>query len=218
MVVDFTRFSDTELKNWFNQNHENTCGRFKPEQLGRYIGRKPLSFFNFFKPGLVAASVLAFLSTPKFAYSKNADALASVSTQYQQVYGYEDDGYTFIKGRVYNQDGIGLNDINIEVNDQNIFAKTAADGSFFIKIKKPQNRTIAELTFTSGAYEVKKRLFILGEEKEIYVVLSHAMQIDFTNKIVVDKLSERLVGTLGGISIKTSVTRRIVSGVVNIFR
>ncbi|CAH0152302.1 hypothetical protein SRABI27_00565 [Pedobacter sp. Bi27] len=219
LVVDFTHFTDAALKQWFNQNQVVSCGRFKPEQLDRYIGGKTATFFKIFKPSLIAASIFAFLSIPKFTYAKYVRPLETeYKIQQSQVLDDVKGEYTFIMGRVYDQDGIGLNHINIELKDQNIYAETAADGSFYIKIKKPKNRTIAELIFTSNAFETKKSLFLLGEEKEISIILQHAMQMDFTNKIVVDKLSEQLVGRLGGISIKTTVTRQIVSGVINIFR
>ncbi|WP_426328327.1 hypothetical protein [Pedobacter sp. R-06] len=217
-VIDFTHFTDTELKRWFNQNQGNSCGRFKPEQLDRYIGGKTVAFFKVFKPSLIAASIFAFLSIPKLGYAKHVDALETGFLQYKQVSEDLEMEYTFIKGRVYNLEGIGLNHINIELKNQNIYAETAADGSFYIKIKKPRNSTIGELIFTSNAFETKKSLFLLGEEKEISVVLQHAMQMDFINKMVVDKISEQLEGRLGGISIKTTVSRRIVSGVINIFR
>ena len=218
-VIDFTHFTDAELKRWFNQNPGNSCGRFKPEQLDRYIGGKAAPFFKIFKPSLIAASIFAFLSIPKFTYAKYVRPLETeYKIQQSQVLGDVEGEYTFIKGRVYDQNGIGLNHINIELKDQNIYAETAADGSFYIKIRKPKNRTIAELTFTSNAFVTKKSLFLLGEEKEISIVLQYAMQMDFTNKMVVDKVSEQLEGRLGGISIKTTVSRRIVSGVINIFR
>jgi hypothetical protein len=217
-VVDFTHFTDAALKQWFNQDQGGSCGRFKPEQLDRYIGGKTVPIFKVFKPSLIAASIFAFLSIPKLTYAKHIDALETRFLQHKQVSEDLEVEYTFIKGRVYDLDGIGLNHINIELKDQNIYAETAADGSFYIKIKKPKNRTIVEMTFTSNAFETKKSLFLLGEEKEISVVLQHGMQMDFTNTMVVDKLSEQLVGRLGGISIKTTVTRRIVSGVINIFR
>ena len=218
-VVDFTRFTDAALKHWFNENQGSSCGRFKPEQLDRYIGEKNQPFFKIFKPGLIAASVFAFISIPKFTYAQYIKPLkAECKNQHSQASGGIEGEYTFIKGRVYDQDGIGLNNINIELNGQHMYAKTAADGSFYIRIKKPQNRTIGELIFTSNAFETKKSLFVFGEDKEISVVLQHAMQVDFTNQIVVDKLSEQLVGRLGGISIKTTVTRRIVGSVIDIFR
>jgi len=218
-VVDFTRFTDAALKHWFNENQGSSCGRFKPEQLDRYIGEKNQSFFKIFKPGLIAASVFAFVSIPKLTYAQYIKPLeAECKNQHNQASDGIEGEYTFIKGRVYDQDGIGLNNINIELNGQYMYAKTAADGSFYIRIKKPQNRTIGELIFTSNAFETKKNLFVFGEDKEISVVLQHAMQVDFTNQIVADKLSEQLVVRLGGISIKTTVTRGIVRRVLNIFR
>ncbi|MGQ7854939.1 hypothetical protein ACUN24_11935 [Pedobacter sp. WC2501] len=218
-VIDFTRFTDAALKHWFNENQGSNCGRFKPEQLDRYIGEKNQSFFKIFKPGLIAASVFAFLSVPKFTYAQYIKPLeAECKIQHNQASGDIEGEYTFIKGRVYDQDDIGLNNINIELNGQHIYAKTAADGSFYIRMEKPKNRTIGELIFTSNTFETKKSFFLLGEEKEISVVLQPAMYMDFTNQILADKLSEKLVGRLGGISIETTVTRRIVRRVINIFR
>jgi len=218
-VIDFTQFSDRALQDWFNQNQGESCGRFKQEQLNRYIGTKNRSFFAIFKPGLIAASVFTFLSAPKFTYSKNINLLTPVlNAQHRQISDEKDGAYTFIKGSVYDQNGIGLNNINVELKDQNIYTKTAADGSFYIKIKKPRNRTISGLIFTSNSFETKMCLFLLGEEKEILVVLQAVNKMDFSRQVAVDELSAKLVGRLGGISIKTTLTRRIASKVLKIFR
>ncbi|RYD77736.1 MAG: hypothetical protein EOP55_08630 [Sphingobacteriales bacterium] len=64
-VVDFTQFSDFELKNWLAKDQGKSCGRFRPAQLNRVIDSKSNFSTAGFKLGLVAASLIALLSFPK---------------------------------------------------------------------------------------------------------------------------------------------------------
>ena len=66
-VVDFTYFSNLDLKNWFAKNQGKSCGRFNPEQLNRLIINETNFSINRFKPNLIVASLIAFLSFPKLS-------------------------------------------------------------------------------------------------------------------------------------------------------
>ncbi|WP_293307898.1 hypothetical protein [Pedobacter sp. UBA5917] len=68
-VIDFVQFSDADMIRWFENNQAESCGRFNPEQLDRYIGSEKRSYFRFFKPSLIAASLFAFLSIPKHVFA-----------------------------------------------------------------------------------------------------------------------------------------------------
>jgi hypothetical protein len=69
-VVDSTHFSDRDLYDWFIKKQGKSCGRLKPEQLDRLINVKENYALNRFKPSLIVASLLAFLSFPKFGDAK----------------------------------------------------------------------------------------------------------------------------------------------------
>jgi hypothetical protein len=111
-----------------------------------------------------------------------------------------------------------LNNIEIELKQQNIKVKSAADGSFYIKIGKPKNKTINELIFTSAAFETKNCYFIVGEEKEISIVLQPWRQTNTVGQPTSSDIATSLSGTLGGISIKTTFTRKIANGFMRIFK
>lgn len=217
-VVDFTCFSDTELKDWFDQNRGNSCGRFKPGQLDRYIGKEKHSYFKLFKPGLIAASLFAFLNFPKPVFAQGAPRIEAHKSANKQAADHKGDAYTFIKGKVSDQNGNGLNHIKIELKQQNVKVQSAADGSFYIKIGKPKNKTINELIFTSAAFETKNYYFVIGEEQEISIVLQPWKPVNNVEQPVSSEIAALLSGTLGGISIKSTFTRKITSGFMRIFK
>ncbi|MGM9478568.1 hypothetical protein ACS5PU_19250 [Pedobacter sp. GSP4] len=198
------------------ENGGDSCGKFNPEQLDRYIGKEPYSYFGFFKPSLVAAALFAFLNFPQPVLSQE---VAIAKTQFQS--SNKEDGtngaYTFINGKVFDQEGTGLSNIEIELKQQNIKVKSATDGSFFIKVIKPRSKTIAELIFTSAAFEIKKYHIIVGEEKEIAVVLQHLTQVDLNEKPISD-ISMMLTGKIGGIYIRPTITTRVLNAFKGIFR
>jgi len=140
-VVDFTHFTDAELKRWFNENKGNSCGRFKPEQLDRLIQGKPNYTFNKFKPGLAAASLLAFLSVPKLVNANSAKA-PYTQTEGQKAKSFLTaagevlpDTLRTIKGHVVDKDDkqpvVGA---NVSVNNKLALAYTDIKGNFEIRL------------------------------------------------------------------------------------
>jgi CarboxypepD_reg-like domain len=140
-VVDFTHFSDRDLYNWFIKNQNKSCGRLKPEQLDRLINVKPGYTFSRFKPSLIATSLMAFLSFPKFSNAKVIKTPFNQTDRYHSNVSFEKktevlaDTLKTIKGRVIDKDDKQpLPSVSIMVNQRLAFAFTDQNGNFEIKL------------------------------------------------------------------------------------
>jgi hypothetical protein len=140
-VVDFTHFSDRDLYDWFIKNQNKSCGRLKPDQLDRLINVKENYTLNRFKPSLIAASLLAFLSFPKFSAAKAIKTPINQTDRYHSNTSFEKktevlaDTLKTIKGRVIDKDDKQpLPSVSVTVNQRLAFASTDQKGNFEIKL------------------------------------------------------------------------------------
>jgi hypothetical protein len=134
-VIDFTYFTDSELKRWFNENRGNSCGRFKPEQLDRLIHAKSNFAMSRFKPNLIAASLLAFLSFPKLSKGEvkpSTVQIAKTITNFDKKNQDEalSDSLRFIKGKVTDKDKSALPGVTIRILGEKYGFSTDANGEF----------------------------------------------------------------------------------------
>ncbi|MCZ4223567.1 carboxypeptidase-like regulatory domain-containing protein [Pedobacter rhodius] len=137
-VVDFTQFSDVELKNWFAKDQGKSCGRFRPAQLNRVIAAKSNFSIGGFKPGLVAASLIALLSFPKPTHAIHIKS-------YPIAQGYSNKSF---KGIVHERPETGLVTIRGTVIDKD--EKTPIIGAS-IKVK---GLSIGAITDKEGKFEI----------------------------------------------------------------
>ncbi|WP_025143121.1 carboxypeptidase-like regulatory domain-containing protein [Pedobacter jeongneungensis] len=140
-VIDFTNFTDAELKRWFSENKGKSCGRLKPEQLDRLISAKDNYSLSRFKPSLIAASLLAFLSFPKLSDAKVIKTPFNQTDRYHSSTAFEKkteilaDTLKTIKGRVIDKDDKQpLPSVSVMVNQRLAFASTDEKGNFEIKL------------------------------------------------------------------------------------
>ncbi|MNQ98934.1 hypothetical protein D3C85_1146520 [compost metagenome] len=135
-VIDFTHFSDRDLQNWFNKNQSESCGRFKQDQLDRLIQGKSNYTLTKFKPGLVAASLLAFLSFPKL--SKGEIVKPSIIQTEKTPTNFEEkiqdkefsDSLRVIKGKITDKDKLALPAVSIRILGEKYGCSTNANGEF----------------------------------------------------------------------------------------
>lgn len=159
-VIDFTCFSDQELQDWFIKNEEKSCGRFKPEQLDRLIIAKENYTLSKFKPSLIAASLLAFLSFPKLSDAKVIEPPYSQTELYPNNTSYEKqaviltDTLKIIKGRIIDKDDKqSLPSVSVMVNQRLAFASTDEKGNFEIKLPSDFDDKNCTLTITYIGYK-----------------------------------------------------------------
>lgn len=135
-VIDFTHFSDNELQNWFMENQGKSCGRFKPEQLDRLIHGKSTYTISKFKPGLIAASLLAFLSFPKLTKGETIKPsmvqTSKVITNFDEKLGNEklSDSLRVIKGKITEKDKSALSGVSVCILGEKYGVTTNTTGEF----------------------------------------------------------------------------------------
>ena len=177
-VVDFTHFTDAALKQWFNQNQVVSCGRFKPEQLDRLISVKENYRLNRFKPNLIAASLLAFLSVPKLSDAKVVKTPFNQTDRYRKNTPFKEkteivgDTLKTIKGRVVDKDDKQpLPSVSVMVNNRVAFASTDQKGNFEIKLPSDFNAKNCTLTITYIGYKSLNSLVDLADNKNLNLEL-----------------------------------------------
>lgn len=177
-VVDFTHFTDAALKQWFNQNQGESCGRFKPEQLDRLIRVKENYKLNRFKPNLIAASLLAFLSVPKLSDAKVIKTPFNQTDRYRKNTSFEKkieilgDTLKTIKGRVIDKDDKQpLPSVSVMVNNRLAFASTDQKGNFEIKLPANFEDENCILTVSYIGYKPLNSLVDLADNKNLNLEL-----------------------------------------------
>lgn len=80
-VIDFTKMSDMEIINYFNNEKENTCGRFSKSQMKEYAYNPPVkerSRISFLSTGIISFSLLSLLPI-SYAQSQEHSQSSSLS-------------------------------------------------------------------------------------------------------------------------------------------
>jgi len=183
-VVDFTDFSDRDLQEWFIKNQGNSCGRLKPEQLDRLISAKDNYTLSRFKPSLIAASLLAFLSFPKLSDAKVIKPPFSQTERYPNNISYEKqaviltDTLKTIKGRVIDKDDKqALVSASVMVNRRLAFASTDEKGNFEIKLPSDFDDQNCTLTITYIGYKPLYSTVNLSNNKSLNLELCASSEI-----------------------------------------
>ncbi|MGM9478567.1 carboxypeptidase-like regulatory domain-containing protein [Pedobacter sp. GSP4] len=144
-LIDFTGFSDAELKDWFMKNQGKSCGRFKPEQLDRLIHIKPrYSITDKFRPSLIMASLLTFLSFPKLSSANIPHLYPMVQLDEGKFFKNDvldtlDEGFVILKGKVTDRgDKLPIIGASIMVKGSKITTFTDRNGYFELKLNKKE--------------------------------------------------------------------------------
>jgi len=175
-VIDFTSFTDTELKRWFNQNQGGSCGRFKPEQLDRLISVKENYTLSRFKPKLIAASLLAFLSFPKLGNANISSSYPTFQTDYKKSLKDDvlkenaEDDFVTIRGKVIDkEDKLPLIAVSIRIKNSKIETATDRNGDFELRLNRKdfKNKVILDIRYIG--FESKEIKVNLGKNDVIFV-------------------------------------------------
>ena len=179
-VVDFANFSDHELHIWFTENQGKSCGRFKPEQLDRLIRVKSNFAISQFKPSLIAASLLAFLSFPKLV---NANISLSYPTTFQTdnkkslkddvLKENTEDDFVTVRGKVIDKgDKLPLIAVSIRVKNSKIGTTTDRNGEFELRLDRKQFKDKVILDIRYIGFESKELKVNLNKNDVIFVKMN----------------------------------------------
>jgi hypothetical protein len=175
-VVDFTHFSDRDLRNWFAANQGKCCGRFKPEQLDRLIHAKSNFAMSRFKPNLIAASLLAFLSFPKLSNATIFPTYPTFQNDSKKSLNADvlkeklEDDFVTIRGKVIGKDDkLPLIAVSIRIKNSKIGTTTDRNGDFELRLNRKdfKNKIILDIRYIG--FESKELKVNLSKKDVIFV-------------------------------------------------
>lgn len=125
-VIDFTKFSDSEIRAFFKNRPKNVCGKLASHQVKTYFPERRRTFINKLLPYPIAAIL-------GFAIPSVSKAQEQVKTEIVDLKPI--DNYTYpryIVGTVRNENGDALSDVLVtSLVDK---TRTNAQGNYKIKV------------------------------------------------------------------------------------
>jgi len=182
IVVDFTKMSDEEISDFFENKPIDTCGRFRPSQL------KTSGNWQFLKinPGLALLRAglmcLLFVLIDKQSFAQEAP------TKIETVQDATDDGKKasaghIIRGIVKDDAGDPMPGVNVYLKDATIGTVTDANGRF----EFPRQLMEGErLTFSFIGFESME--YVIGKAEEEVVELSMILEVSIMGELTVDQV------------------------------
>ncbi len=166
-VIDFSKLSETEIKQYFSMQSEETCGRFTPDQLKSYSLNKATAkdtlknrwlrtAFGISIVGLLGAENLSAQST----HIVNSTELRSNNKSTQETDTALSSSDSLVKGIVRDaKNGEAIPFVNIYLKGSNSGTSTDFDGKFIF----PEKLEIGDTLVFSFVGYTKKELSIDAE-------------------------------------------------------
>ena len=186
-VVDFTAMNAEDIIKYFKTNNtQNTCGRFKNEQLKTYTPtietRSRLSFISGL--GLAFISLFSFNKTNAQNAKPQEYALNNVPPRFQNTVNEEK---ITVKGQIYDENGLPMPGVSILVEGTIIGTQSDFDGNFQLPKKLKKGDVII---FSAIGYNSKK-MIIDDKEPTLYISLQVNLNMDacmVVGKVAVKKV------------------------------
>lgn len=133
-VIDFTKYSDHDIIEFFNKNNRNACGMFRTDQLKRYSPPKKKRDFS---------TALAFLTAGILTVSNPTESKATAAITVINNNGInniypvrlstapsQDKAWTEIKGVVIDEDKAIVAGVNVVIKGTTYGTTTDSEGNF----------------------------------------------------------------------------------------
>lgn len=146
-VVDFTKYTDQEIKEYFRPNPQNVCGRFRSEQLKIYPSSKSSRSLSRWLAIPFAASLLA----PAVTYAQGGPSTEQVFEQHPKSKNFKQTFPRVVSGKVTDDSGEGLPGVNVVIKGTTRGVTTDLDGNYSIRIDEP-----SYLVFTSVGMQTQE--------------------------------------------------------------
>lgn len=133
-VIDFTSLTDQQIIDFFKSQNNNTCGRFRPEQLTRYhFAQDSINpGWKLWRAGLVAL-VIALVGKPSFGQSAKPVSIERVQheSQDENEQVIVSHNYIEVTGVVTSlDDGMPLPGVMVQKSGTTLSTSTDAEGRF----------------------------------------------------------------------------------------
>ncbi|RZK56316.1 MAG: hypothetical protein EOO91_12370 [Pedobacter sp.] len=203
-VLDFTKFSTTELQNYFKYPKGNVCGRINKRQLIDFIPKPvPSNKFKYLSYKLFVASSLTLLTSTKsysneFLSNENFFQDDTKSSKLNVPVKHTDTLITISGLVIDNSDGLTVPGVSIAVKGGQNIVTTSIDGKFKIQVKRNANQKVVLVS-----------KYIGYETKETVVDVAIAKNLEIRIEAVSNLLGEITTIVAGGIIVKRSLPNRI---------
>lgn len=175
-VVDFTKMSDQEIRDYFLGRSQKVCGRFKQSQLDRPINNAPSASSNWFKRisvlGIPFLALLPFsdlkaqIKPKPFPVEQRAENAETKSDSSRQN--------TFYHGQVLDaQTGETIPFANIYNLHRRIGTTSDIDGKFVLKSNELKAGDTLEISFVG----YQKKAIVLQEQKDLMIKMELSTEV-----------------------------------------
>ncbi len=194
-VVDFTHFSDQQLKDFFAKNTASVCGRLGVDQMERELILREHSRRGLLIPKLfIGAALATALAGKAEAQQMNTRPLTMgkvmLSEPEKKVPEPESDVPIRIVGQVKDNFGEGVPFASVMIKETQNATVTDIDGNFRIDVPEQFNGKKITLMFSSVGYE-RRELEVLTSKSPVRVDLILTQMIQsFTMGILVVEVSD----------------------------
>lgn len=172
-MIDFTTWTDEQLKSYFKNLPQNTCGRFKAAQLTTYTLEEPQGKGLKWLSAAVVSALLAFGSKDGFAQDRQKQLAPTEQWMPNSLHPLSArPSLITIKGTVSDNLGQPLPGANVLVPGTKISTTADMNGSFSIEIKPPGDTVALEFSFIGFLSDTRK---IPVTEWEVPIVMVMAV-------------------------------------------
>lgn len=137
-VIDFTQWNEDQIKHYFTQATQSTCGRFRAKQLTSY--HEPIKPSRSWLSASLLAFVLLIMSRPAEAQSKRkVAAQEQVEMKHGEVHYDKVIDKVTLHGKVRaSEDSFALPGVNVTRKGTDEGTVTDVDGKFMLTIQAPK--------------------------------------------------------------------------------
>jgi len=153
-VVDFTKMSNTEIKDYFLNTKGEVCGRMRKNQQGTFTFERTSKTQKFLS-SLVAAGAMLMTSIP--AISQEKDKIEVVQLAEEDRINVSP---KVVSGVVTDDSGETLPGVNVVIKGTTIGTNTDLDGNYRITIKRGSSLVFSFVGFETQEVEIGSRSVI----------------------------------------------------------
>ncbi len=166
-VVDFTKYTNSELAEKFSSNSESMCGRFRKEQLNKVVATERQR--SMFSPSKYLAGLFLFAASKNVSASTALTLNSTITANAQnakedsQNRSPKDSLSKVIEGVVMNEIGEFYPWIKIEMPEAHILTVTDIDGKF--KLVIPDSVDLQYVYISAEGHDVLPERILIDRSK-----------------------------------------------------
>ncbi len=152
VVVDFTKFSDREIREYFKDLPKNVCGQLRDDQLRIYSRPNPRKGMSRWLAWPIAATATLF--SGNMVMGQERDEIEFV--EYSKTDSKTINTPSFVEGKVTDENGEGLPGVNVVIKGTTTGVTTDLDGEYKIEVphQKKTMLVFSSVGMTTLEYEI----------------------------------------------------------------